>query len=152
MINTRLFGEVDINEEKVIVFEDGIIGFPEMKKFMLIYDEENQKSKISWLQSLDEESFAMPVINPLLISEDYNPLVEDELLVKLGELDAQDMLVLVTITVPSDIEKMTVNLKAPIIINAGNHKAAQLIVEDEKYLVKYPVYDILKEKKECKEC
>ena len=51
-----------------------------------------------------------------------------------------------TITVTDDITKMTSNFKAPIIINASNLRAAQLIVEDEKYLVRYPIYDILKGK------
>lgn len=151
-INTKLFGEITINEEKLITFEKGIIGFPYMKRFLLIHDEEKSDSAISWLQSIEEEDFAMPVIDPLKVMEDYNPVVEDELLKELGELIPEETIVFVTITVPKEIEKMTVNLKAPIIINADNKKAEQLIIEDEKYVVKYPIYDILKRKKELKEC
>lgn len=151
-IKTKLFGEISVDEEKLITFEDGIIGFPELKRFMLIYDEDNKDAKIKWLQSLDEGEFALPVIDPLEIEETYNPIVEDELLNSLGKLEADSMLVLVTITVPKEVENMTGNFKAPIIINMDNKKASQLIIEDEKYIVKYPIYDILKRKKECKEC
>ena len=138
-ITTKLFGEIEAAEDKIIEFSAGIIGFPKMQHFLLIHDIENEKSRISWLQSVEEPEFAMPVIDPL---------VEDEMLSALGDLDSSDMLVLVTVTVPADIRKMTANFKAPVIINAANQKACQIIVEDEKYEVKHPVYDLLTEKKE----
>ncbi len=147
-ITTNLFGEVEVVEEKLIKFEQGIIGFPDLKGFLLIHDEEDDNKKISWLQSVDEPAFAMPVIDPLIVDETYNPEIEDELLKPLMIKEDSEILVLTTITVPSDTTKMTSNLKAPIIINVDNLKAAQLIVEDEKYLVKYPIYDILKSNKE----
>lgn len=101
-----------------------------------------------WLQSVDEAALAIPVINPMLISDAYNPIVEDELLASIGEFAEDDMLILVTLTVPSDITKMTANYKAPIVINAGTLKGIQLIAENDDYLVKYPVYDILKARKD----
>lgn len=89
----------------------------------------------------------MPVVNPLDILPDYNPQIEDELLKPLGNLEPDNMLVLVTITVPSDLTKMSVNLKGPIIINADNKKACQVIAEGEDYSVKYPIYELLKKRK-----
>ncbi len=148
MIHTRIFGDIEVDANKIITFDGGIIGFPELKRFMLIHDRENEKKHISWLQSIDEPDFAMPVIDPLKLVEDYNPIVEDELLSGLGKLLPEEMLGLVTMTIPKDITKMTVNLKAPIIINAASLKAGQIIVDDEKYVVRYPIYDILKSKKE----
>lgn len=151
-ISTRLFGNIEVDENRVVAFDSGIIGFPDLKKFMLIHDRENDKRNISWLQSIEEPTFAMPVIDPLKLVPDYNPLVEDELLSGLGELKEEEMLVLVTMTIPGDITKMTVNLKAPVIINAATMKGGQVIADDEKYEVKYPVYDILKSKKEGSSC
>ncbi len=146
-LTTRVFGEIDIEDEKIINFEDGIIGFPDLKKFTLIYDEEKENNRnIIWMQSLDEPAFAMPVMNPLLVKENYNPIVEDELLKALGNLAEENTLVLVTVTVPQNIEKTSVNLKAPIVINAKEKKAVQVIVEDED--VKYEIYDILQAQKE----
>lgn len=153
-IKTKLFGEIGVDEEKILLFQDGIIGFPDMKHFLLIHDAERENASISWLQSVEEPGFAMPVMDPLNIIGQYDPVVEDEQLLSLGELNAENMLVLVTITVPQDITKMTANFKAPMIINADNNKACQLIIEDEdeKYQVKHPVYELLKKKKEGAPC
>ena len=93
----------------------------------------------------------MPVMDPLLVMPDYNPEVDDELLKGIGQIVEDELLVLVTVTVPSDLTKMTVNLKGPIVINAAEKKACQVIVEGENYLVKYPIYDILNAKKKAGE-
>lgn len=147
-IITKLFGEIEIEESKLITFPNGIIGFPEMKNYLLIRDAENEKASISWLQSVEEPAFAMPVMDPLKILEDYDPFVEEDMLEPLGSLKSEEMLVLVTMTIPSDITKMTANFRAPIIINADNRKACQLIIDNEAYQVKHQVYELLKKKKE----
>lgn len=147
-VNTRIFGEIDIEEEKIITFEKGIIGFPDMKKFTLLHDEdEGVNAGIRYLQSLDEPAFAMPVMDPLIVVPDYNPEVEDELLKPLGEIKDDSLFVLVTVSVPKEIEKMTVNLQAPLIFNADERKAVQIIVEGSEYKIKFPIYDILQERK-----
>ena len=147
-INTRVFGEIEIDDSKIIHFPSGIIGFPEMTDFALVFDEEKGKdTPIRWLQSLQEAGFAMPVMDPLLVAEDYNPEVEDNHLIPLGEMNAEDTLVLVTVTVPKDLTQMSVNLQAPIIINADSKKATQIIVNSEKYPIKYYIYDILQKMK-----
>ena len=147
-ITTRVFGEIEIDDSKIIRFPFGIIGFPEMTDFALVFDEEKGKdTPIRWLQSLQEAGFAMPVMDPLLVARDYNPEVEDNHLIPLGEMTAEDTLVLVTVTVPKDLTQMSVNLQAPIIINADSKKATQIIVNSEKYPIKYYIYDILQEMK-----
>ena len=147
-VNTRIFGEIDIEEEKIMTFPGGIIGFPELTQFTLIHDEEKGVGAgIRWLQSMQEPAFAMPVMDPLLVKEDYNPEVNDELLEPAGNINIDNMLVLVTVTVPSDITKMTVNLRGPIVINAEEKKACQIIVDGEEYSVKFPIYEILQARK-----
>lgn len=146
-IDTRLFGTIEIAEEKLIHFPGGIIGFPDMKTFAIIRDEEKKDSRIMWLQSMDEGEFAMPIIEPNAILEDYNPIVNDEYLSPVGELTPEQTYSVVTLTVPSDITKLTANFKAPIVINMSNNRAVQIIVEDD-YLVKQPIYELLMNAKE----
>lgn len=147
-INTKIFGEIEIADEKIITFENGIIGFPDLKRFTLLHDEEKgTNAGIRFLQSLDEPAFAMPVMDPFLVKEDYAPEVDDELLAKLGNLTEENLLILVTVTIPSDLTKMTVNLQGPIIINVEERKASQIIVEGYAYPVKFPIYDILQDRK-----
>ena len=90
----------------------------------------------------------MPVMDPLAVCPDYNPTVEDEMLKPIGELNPDSILVLVTLTVPQDVKKMSVNLQAPFIINADERKAIQLIVDPDKYEVRFPIYDIINKEDE----
>ena len=124
-----------------------LIGLTDLKKFALITDAEHTETHIQWLQSLDEPAMALPIINPYEIIEEYNPVVEDEMLKILGEYKEEDLMLMVTIRVPSDITQMTINLKGPIIINAETKKGCQIIVEDD-LPVKYMIYDLLKSRKE----
>ncbi|MGN0379048.1 MAG: flagellar assembly protein FliW, partial [Butyrivibrio sp.] len=68
-INSRLFGEIDVDDNKIITFESGIIGFDECRHFTLLYDSEkgNQRS-IMWLQSVERPELAFPVADPMSIS------------------------------------------------------------------------------------
>ncbi len=144
-IETRIFGEVTIDDDKIIHFENGIIGFPDLTEFALIYDaDEGNEAGIRWMQSLQEPNFAMLVMDPLAVCPDYNPVVEDELLKSIGELHPDSVLVLVTLTVPKDVKQMSVNLQAPFVINADEKKACQIIVDSDKYPVRFPIYDIIK--------
>ncbi len=145
-IKTRIFGDVTISDDKMISFPNGIVGFPDLKDFALIHDEEQgDQAGIRWMQSVQEPNFAMPVINPLVVKEDYDPMVDDELLSVIGK--GENILVLTTITVPTDLSKMSVNLKAPFVINVDTRKAVQVVLEDD-LPVKFYVYELLKARKE----
>lgn len=146
-ITTKVFGDIAVDDDKIIHFPKGIIGFPDLKDFALIHDEEKGAGSIHWLQSVQEPAFAMPVMDPLRVCPDYNPEADDELLNNLGELKPEELLVLVTVTIPKDLTQMSVNLKGPIVINAAAKKAMQVIVEGDDYQVKFPIYDILNKKK-----
>jgi len=142
LIITRHFGEVDLDEDKIIYFENGIFGFEECKKYTILFDnEDGERPDISWLQSLEEPLLAIPVVNPFLVKEDYNPEIEDELLKSLGQINEENTVVLISITVPADIKKISANLKAPFIINSDTRKGTQIIVDKSEYEVKYCFYE-----------
>lgn len=148
-VETRVFGAIEIEEDKIITLEKGMIGFPEFNHFALIFDEAKgeKKFKIMWLQSLDDGTVAFPVIDPTLIVQGYTPSVNEEILAPLGTLNDENTYVLVTVTVPKNIEEFSVNLKAPIVINMDTNKGAQVITEED-YPVKYKIYELLKATKE----
>ena len=128
-VDTRWFGTVDIDDDKIITFDLGVIGFENCKKFTLIYDvDKGDEASIMWLQSLDEPELALPMLKPELIKE-------------------ADLIVFCVLTVPADITKMTINFKAPIIVNADTLKGVQLIADNNDYEVRYPIYSILEERK-----
>ena len=144
-VDTRIFGRIAIEDDKIIRFDHGILGFPDLKDFTLIFNEDKGvESSIKWLQSLQESAFAMPVMNPALVVAEYSPNLAADLLKPLGDnLDSENILMFVTVTVPKDITKTTVNLKAPIIVSVENRKAVQLISDDDAYSVKHAIYDQL---------
>lgn len=139
-IDTRYFGEVEIEDEKILHFEQGLFGFEEYRDFTVLYDNEVEGEPFfSWLQCVTEKSLAFPIVNPFKVREDYNPVVEEALLEPIGECKAEELLVFLLATVPDDPKKTTVNMKAPLIINTVNRQGIQLIVENEDYSIKYRI-------------
>lgn len=146
-IDTRYFGEIEINDEKIIHFESGIMGFEEYRDFTLIYDvEAERKPFFSWLQCLTEKNLAFPVVNPLNVIKDYKPVVDEEILEPLGELKDEDIVILVLATIPKDVKETSVNMKAPIIVNASNGKAIQVILEKGDYNIKHKIIQEINKK------
>ena len=95
---------------------------------------------------MTEKSLAFPVVNPLNVIKDYNPVVEDVLLEPLGELKDEDIVLLVFATIPKNVKDASVNMKAPVIVNAANGKAIQVILEKGDYKIKHKIIeDISKE-------
>jgi len=150
LTKTKYFGEVDLDENKVLNFDEGILGFEDYKRWTILYDvEDERESTINWLQSLDEAQVAIPIINPFNVVGDYNPTVNDDYLEVLGDFNDDDLIVMNTLTVPADVKQTTCNLRAPFIINAKNNKGVQVVVEGDEYPIKYNVYEsVQKMKKE----
>lgn len=148
-VKTKFFGEVELDDNKVLEFPNGIIGFEDFNKYAIIYDiEDERETTISWLQSLEEPALALPVVDPLAVVADYAPMIEDELLKPLGNPADEDLLFLLVMTVPSDMTKVTANMKAPVIINTKTRQGVQLIVDNADYPVKYNVYEAVQKMKE----
>lgn len=148
-VETKWFGTVEISDDKIIIFDKGLIGFEDCTRYVVVYESDDDKeNNIMWLQSIDEAGLALPVIRPELVKPDYDPVVEDELIYSLGDnIKEANLLVLVTLTVPSDITKMTCNLKAPIIVNSDTMRAVQLVADNDDYVVKFPIYHILEQRR-----
>ncbi len=143
-VQTRLFGKIRVGDDKIVTLPQGIIGFPDLKKFTLIFDKDKEDSgTIKWFQSLDEPQFALPVMSPFEVVPDYNPTVNGELLSPLGDFTDDNTYMLVTVKVPREIKEMTINLKAPFIINTDTMLGGQIIVEDEDLPVRFKIYELL---------
>lgn len=139
-INTRHFGEVEVNEEKIVAFENGIFGFEDEKSFVVLYEDEHAPNGLCWMQSTSTPDLALPVINPLFWFPTYSPEIDDEQVGKIGELVEEDLQLFSVVVIPESIESMTTNLKAPIVINAKSKKGIQVIVENDEYDIKHNLY------------
>ena len=134
-IETTKFGEVDINEDLIFDFIEPIIGYDELKKYVLIEHTEN--SAFKWLQSIDKADLAFPVTSPALFDIDYQFEIPTDKADKLSLTSVETLISLNIVTIPSENpRKATINLLAPIIINAANKKGMQLILSNTNYPVK----------------
>ena len=139
-ITTTRFGEIDIAEDKIIKFNQGIPGFEEERDFAIIpYDE---KSPFLFLQSLSQGDLAFLIINPFLIFPDYEFEIDDLSIEELQVKQSEEMLTYTIITMAdSDIKKMTTNLIAPLIINKSNNLAKQVVLEKSNYTTKHSLFE-----------
>ncbi len=142
-IKTKFFGEVEIDESKVIMFKEGLPGFEDMKRFLFMTDED-EKSPFCWLQSIDDINIVFTLFNIFRVLPSYNPNVDIELLNKLGDIKEENLEIYCIANIPNDIKEMTVNLKAPVVINLDNNSAKQIICNNEEYPIKYYIYKELK--------
>ena len=138
-IKTSRFGELFYNEEDVIVFPRGIPGFERNHDWAITGDEE---SVIKWLQSLDDAELALPITTPDIVMLEYNARIPDDEIELLGEVKSnEDLALLSVVSIPSSAPwDMTVNLRAPILVNVRTRRAAQVIVLNEDYPLRHPVF------------
>jgi flagellar assembly factor FliW len=134
---TSRFGPVDVIVDSIIRFPDGLIGLGGSRYALLSTD---ASSPFLWLQSLDNESVALPVTNPHRFFKDYVVELTDSDAGSLGFDDGVAADVYVTVTASSVITDITVNLKAPILIRDG--KGHQLINQHEGAAVKTPLFPV----------
>lgn len=135
--NTK-FGELEIAENDIIYFENGIPGFENLKKFYVYFSKET--FPIQWLISLDNLDITFPIIDPLLVRVDYSFDLPKDLVEYLEVNEPEDVKIFTIMTIPhGDPENITVNLKAPVLISKINNKGIQLILDDDEYHLKHNV-------------
>jgi flagellar assembly factor FliW len=140
-IKTRGFGEIDIDENKVITFDEGIPGMPHLKKYLLMSDR-IENSNLYWLQSIEDTDIAFVMMDIFPLMPDYSPSLPESKLDELGiDENHKDYLIFNIAVVPKELKKITVNLKAPVIINTLTNKGMQLICSNDEYPIKYYLFE-----------
>jgi flagellar assembly factor FliW len=141
-ITTTRFGDVEIREEEVIELPMGLIGFPELKRYVLL--DHDKESPFKWLQSLDDGAIAFVLINPLLFKPDYEVEVTDSEVADLSLDNEDDAVISVIVTMPSNPQNMTANLKAPLVFNLKNRKGKQIILSANTYTTRHGIMEEMK--------
>jgi len=123
---TQQFGELEVSEEQIIHFPNGIIGFEDCKKFVIINDEDFEPFR--WLISLDKKEFGFPILNPFLI-----------LLAKKLQSEDVPLEVFCVVTLKGENNNVTINLKGPILIDYEKKEGKQIILTSDELSVSYPI-------------
>jgi flagellar assembly factor FliW len=130
-IETTRFGRLEVEENRVIHFPEGLLGFPERKKFIML--DHKPDSPFCWLQALDAPGLAFVLTNPFLVKKDYlQNLSKEEEVYFQG--NGGDLIVFALVTIPPGrAEEMTVNLLGPLVIDVGTRTGRQVILAHADY-------------------
>lgn len=137
-VNTRYFGAMEVAPEEVIDLEQGLFGFEDYKKFILIRFDDEDDTMLCF-QSLEDASLSFVVVNPFRVLLDYAPKLAKKELQELGVDSDTDLHYYVIAVVGDDFKDTTVNLRCPIAINGDTKKGCQIILDDSSYSMRHPV-------------
>ena len=137
-LKTTFHGTREYLEEDVILFSKGLPGLEYLKKFIL-FDAEKD-SVFSILQSVEDPGIGLVVMSPFCKIKEYEFNLDDEVSERLKIQKSEDVLVLNTVTLNSKVENITINLRAPIIINFRTKLGEQIILNDDRYEIKHPLF------------
>lgn len=135
-LNTKHFGEIEIDETNIVKFPSGLYGFEDNYEFVII-DNPNEEIPFKWLQSVNNPDLAFVIVSPFVFKPDYDFSLNDSIIEKLEIKEANDVTVYNIVVIPEDINKMTANLAAPLIINVNKLLGKQIILDDNKYSHKH---------------
>lgn len=137
IFESSIHGDLHYEESEIINFEKGLLGFNEYKKFILIDLKGYEPFKL--LQSLEDKDIGIIVTSPFEFFKKYEFTLNKELLDRLKIIEENQVSVYTTVTLNSNPNKFTTNLKAPLIINTFNKCGEQIILDKEKYKIKHPL-------------
>lgn len=140
LIETRQFGNVEIDEKKIVQFPHGMVAFEKRNKFVVL-DGGNDDLPFSWLQAVDSPELAFVMINPFLIRKDYEFELSPADMEDIELEGSEGLAVYVVMVVPENLNKMSVNLQAPVIINTKAMKGKQVILNDKRYSTRHLVLE-----------
>jgi len=128
VIKTNYFGELEIDEEYIFKFKDGMLGFEDLHDYVLISEESTAPFK--WLISVDEPEIGFPLLSPWHIDVYYDPGIK---------YDLEKQVLFVVITLEDENGEMSANMKAPVILNIEKQTGEQIILPSDKYTTNYVI-------------
>jgi flagellar assembly factor FliW len=138
LTHTR-FGNIEFTAEDIITFEEGLIGFGDSTEFLMVPSKPG--SPFSWLQSAQDPSLAFLTTDPAAFFEDYDPEISDHDAAQLGLTSGADFGIFVTSAIPvGEPRKATANLAAPILINLDTKRGKQVVLDNEAYTMRHPIF------------
>ena len=144
VIHTSRFGTVSITSDDVITFPEGLLGFNDLRRFVMLDDPTDEI--FAWLQSCEDPNVAFPLLEPELFMASYNVQLTKHDLEILGQANKTGLRYFTIITIPSDPTQMTANLKAPLVINVTKRLARQCVLQDNGLAIREPIFTKLQQR------
>lgn len=138
-IKTKYHGTRNYSQNDIITFKNGLPGFETLIEFILFPVPENEMFSV--LQSTKDPAIGLIVVSPFIVCESYEFDLKEPICVSLNIRDMSQVNVYNTVTLSSKAEDITTNLKAPIIINIKEKIGQQIILDDDKYKIRHPLFE-----------
>lgn len=139
LIHTVNFGDLEVPEDKIITFKEGLPGFPQIHRFIVL--EKDELKPFQYIQALDDPPIALLIVNPFLIDPGYEFRLTDSDMEDIKSTNSAELAVYAVTTIPEDPAGATLNLMAPIVINHRERLGKQTILLETKYSVKHPLFN-----------
>ena len=145
-IHSSRFGTLLVDEGRVIHFPSGLLGFPDHRRFALI--QTGEENYFFWLQSVDEPNLAFVVTDPTTFFKGYEVPLRDETRQELqlatapegeGEADVAPEHLQVFVICNKVDDWLTGNLLGPLVVNADNRLAQQVVLTEKKWTTRQPL-------------
>jgi flagellar assembly factor FliW len=143
-IKTSRFGLIGLTQEDVIQFPEGLLGFNNLRQFVLLDDPNDEI--FAWLQSCEEPGIAFPILEPELFTQNYAVNLTKHDMEVLGLAKPEGIRYFSIITIPGDPTLMTANLKAPVVVNVAKRVARQCVLQDNSLAIKEPIFSKLQQR------
>ena len=140
---TKALGKIEVEEDSFLTIPEGLFGFEDYKKYALL---ESEYEPFLWLQSCDNPDVAFLIVDPFLISTEYETDIDDAALAKIGITKPEDIIIMTIVTVPSDGSHITANFQGPLVINKQNKLCMQAILNDNRWSTKVDIVEALSAK------
>lgn len=138
-IDTTRFGAMEVAEESIVQMPEGMLGFAEAKRFVLLQNEHIAAFK--WLQSVDDPGLAFIVVNTRQFFPEYRFVFSEEQTASLGLKSPREATILTTVTIGND-GAITTNMLGPIVMNPRTLLARQIVLEDTRYGTKHSIVEL----------
>lgn len=141
-VKSTRFGQLEVPENSVLNFPDGLLGFEHCKRYVIL--EHDPATPFRWLQGIDDPDLAFVIVNPAEFAAEYAVELGRDDVLKLGLKDASEAAVYVLVVIPEDPSAMTANLQGPLVMNAERRVGRQVVLADGRYRTRHAILAELK--------
>ena len=138
-IESKPYGEIEVDSDKVVTLRGGLFGFEGREKFVIIGKDEERP--FEWLQSVDQSDLAFIIVQPQFVRPDYRLSLLPEDYRDIEAESSEDIITYAIVVVPENPDNMTINLRGPVVINQQSLIGKQVINQVDEYTVRHRVME-----------
>ena len=143
-VSTTRFGDIEITEQDLFEFKEGLLGFGDLRKFIILDDPNDEI--FAWLQSCENPDVAFPILEPGLFYDTSAIRIPKSDIEALGLDSIQSGKLFCIVTIPADPTLMTANMKAPVLINLDTRRARQCVLQDNSLEIREAIFTKLQQR------